>query len=186
MKNLLKCHRGVTLISLTVTIIILMIITGTSIYNLQDGLKLEILKNMQNDISNLRDLVANYYAQYGEIPANKNIVYDITGKNIASSGIISQATDTGEFYIIDLQFLENLTLNYGKDYEKYKQIVRDSNLITRDNINQVNELSDIYIINSDSQNIFYVKGVNVNSKTYYTDYGVEGVDKQPVDLILVN
>ena len=183
MKNFIRSCKGVTLVSLTVTIIVLMILTGTIIYNLQDSLKLQNLKNMQNDISNLRDLVSNYYSLYGEIPANRSIEYDITGKSIASSGIISRATDTGSFYVIDLQYLDNLTLNYGRDYENYKQIVGDSNQITSDIINQVNELTDIYIINGDSQNIFYVSGVTINNNTYYTDYSVDDVDKQSIDLI---
>lgn len=183
MKEVLKNSRGITLVSLTITVIILMIISSIIIVNLQDSLKLENLKNMQNDIANLRDLVADYYSKYGEIPANKQIEYDITRRSIATSGIISDATDTGNFYVIDLQVLENLTLNYGRDYEQYKQIIGDSTQVTDDMISKVNDLTDIYIINADSHNIFYLKGITINNNTFYTDYTEENVDTQPVELL---
>ena len=145
MRNLLKNQKGVTLIYLATAVIVLIIITNVILYSLKDNLQVEQLRNMQNDISNLRDKVASYYAQYGDIPANKNIEYDIAGRDIQTSGIISTAVDTGEFYVIDLKAIENLSLNYGKDYEKYKQIVGDSNNeeITAEMINQVNELTEI-------------------------------------------
>ena len=185
MRNLLKSQKGVTLIYLVTAVIVLIIITNVILYSLKDNLQVEQLRNMQNDISNLRDKVASYYAQYGDIPANKNIEYDITRRDIQTSGIISTAVDTGEFYVIDLKVIENLSLNYGKDYEKYKQIVGNSNNaeITTEMINQVNELTDIYIINGDSNNIFYVQGIDINGEDFYTDYSVEDVDKEAISLI---
>ena len=143
MRNLLKSQKGVTLVYLATAVIVLIIITNVILYSLKDNLQVEQLRNMQNDISNLRDKVTSYYAQYGEIPANRNIEYNITGRDIQTSGIISTAVDTGKFYVIDLKAIENLTLNYGKDYEKYKQIVGNSTEITDDMKNQVNQLTDI-------------------------------------------
>ena len=183
MRNLLKSEKGITLIYLATAVIVLIIITNVILYSLKDNLQVEQLRNMQNDISNLRDKVTSYYAQYGEIPANKNIEYDITGRDIQTSGIISTAVDTGKFYVIDLKAIENLSLNYGKDYEKYKQIVGNNTEITDDMKNQVNQLTDIYIINGDSNNIFYVQGVDINGEYFYTDYSVEDVDKVPVSLV---
>lgn len=187
MKELLKSPKGVTLIYLVISVIVLVIITNVILYSLKDNLQVEQLRNMQNDIAILRDKISTYYAQYGDIPANKNIEYDIAGRDIQTSGIISTAVDTGEFYVIDLKAIENLSLNYGKDYEKYKQIVGDSNNeeITAEMINQVNELTEIYIINSDSHNIFYVQGIDINGEYFYTDYDKEGVDKESVNDLLV-
>ena len=56
--------------------------------------------------------------------------------------------------------LDNLTLNYGKDYEKA------SNDMTTE---EISKLEDIYIVNSVTQNVFYVKGINVKNKKYYSD-----------------
>lgn len=126
-KNFLKKSKGVTLISLSVAVIILLTITGTIIYNLSDNLKVGKLKKLQVDISNLSDKVAAYYAQYNDIP-----VYYITDEetsentrvkytNVGRLSNIVGANDGKDFYVIDLASLDNLTLNYGQDYELIKQ-----------------------------------------------------------------
>ena len=183
MRNFFKSEKGITLIYLATAVIVLIIVTNVILYSLKDNLQVEQLRNMQNDITNIRDKVNSYYAQYGEIPANKNIEYNIAGRDIQSSGIISTAVDTGKFYVIDLKALENLSLNYGKDYEKYKQIIGNNTEITDDIRNQVNQLTDIYIINGDSNNVFYVQGIEIDGQKFYTDYTVEDVDKVPVSLV---
>lgn len=173
MKINLKSNKGITLTALAITVIILVIISNMLIYSFKDNLKLENLKNMRNDISNLRDKVLSFYAQYGDIPANRNIEYTNI-QELKNAGIISTATDTGKFYVIDLKALENVTLNYGRDYEK----ITDSSTAE-----QVNQLTDLYIINADSLSIFYVKGIELGGEKFYTDYVSEDVDKVPVSLV---
>lgn len=166
MNKVLKYNKGVTLITLTITVVILLIVTNIIIYNVQDNLGIEKLRNMQNDIEELTDKIAIYYSKYGSIPAK--IKYTNLD-NIKKSGIISEETDNGDFYVIDLSAIDNLTLIYGKDYEKLKQ---DSNI--------VDTLDDIYIINENSHNIFYVRGVIIKDAKYYTNYTEK--DKKIVDL----
>ena len=169
MKNLIKRSKGVSLISLVITVAVILILTNIVIYNAADSLRTTKLSNMQADIENLRDKVSNYYAQYGRIPANTNIEYTNTS-NINS---ISEAVDSGKFYVIDLAAMENVTLNYGKDYDK----------ITESSTQQeVNGLTDIYIINETSHNVFYVEGIQSGDETYYTDYSAEDADKVAADL----
>ena len=129
------------------------------------------LSNMQADIENLRDKVSNYYARYGKIPADTNIEY-INVNNINS---ISEAVDTGKFYVIDLAAMENVTLNYGKDYEKIKNGEASSP-------EQINGLTDLYIINETSHNVFYVEGIETGEERFYTDYSAEDADTSFVDL----
>ena len=164
---MIKNNRGITVISLSIAVIIILIVTGMLVYSAKDSIYVKNLTNMQNDISNLRDKISLYYSQYGALPASTEF------KSIPA-GMPRGLNDTGRFLIIDLQALDGLTLNYGKDYEKYKN--------NRD-IDQ-SELIDIYIINENSHNIFYVQGVGVNengtTKMYYTDY-TEG-DKEAVEL----
>ncbi len=164
----IKNVRGISLISLVIAITVLMILSNVIIYNVKDDLKLGNLTEMQNDIVNLRDKVSSYYRQNGEIPAN--IAY--TNINaIKEAGVISEAVDTGNFLVIDLSALENLTLNKGKDFEKVKE-----------NPDHVNEYTDLYIINETSHNVFYVAGVTINQDTFYTDYTSEKVDTATVNL----
>lgn len=166
MTKTIKNNKGVTLVALTITVIILLIVTNVIIYNVKDNLGVEKLRNMQNDIEELTDRVSIYYTQYGKIPAK--IKYTNI-QNIKDSGIISEEVDNGEFYIIDLSAIKNLTLTYGKDYEQIKQ-----------DENKANMLDDVYIINENSHNIFYAKGITIKNEKYYTNYTEK--DKKSVDL----
>ena len=89
MKKFLKNEKGVSLISLAVTVIIIVVITNMLLYN-------------------LRDKVGLYYANYGEMPADKDVEYTNLD-NLRNNGRISNTVDTGKFYIIELEDLENLT-----------------------------------------------------------------------------
>ena len=170
-KNKIRDDKGISLIDLVISIIVIMILTSIVLYNAKNDLKLNNLKSMKTDIGNLRDKIGNYYAQYGDIPAIKSKPFtDISVLNAAN---IIGANDTGNFYVIDLKSLENLTLNYGKEYKKIQE---NSNI-------DVNTLTDIYIINEDSYNIFYIKGIEVDENMYYTDYNEKDVDKERIDLI---
>ena len=166
MKKIFRNQKGINLISLTITVVVILIITNIVIYNVKDNLKTQRIKALQTDISNLRDKISTYYSQYGKIPANTEYT------NTSGIDVISSAVDTGKFYVIDLSALDNLTLNYGTDYEKIK-----SGEVTDANI-----LSDLYIINDDSHNIFYVDGVTLDNQTFYTDYTTKDVDTEAVDL----
>ena len=163
--------KGVNLISLTIAVTVILILTGIIIVNSTSSLKSNKLRNMQADIDNLRDKISNYYSQYGEIPADRSIEYT----NINNINSISSATDTGVFYVIDLAAMENITLNYGKDYEK----IRNGEATTEE---EINKLTDLYIINADSHNIFYVEGIELDGETFYTDYVEEDKDTEFVDL----
>ena len=172
MKVFLKENKGINLISLTIAVTVILILTGIIIVNSVSSLKSNKLRNMQADIDNLRDKVSNYYSRYGEIPADRSIEYT----NISHINSISEAVDTGAFYVIDLPAMENVTLNYGKDYEK----IRNGEATTEE---EINKLTDLYIINADSHNIFYVAGIELDGETFYTDYGEEDKDTVPVEMI---
>ena len=165
MKKKLKGDKGINLISLTVSVMVILILVGTILYNLKDNLGIQNLKNMQSDIGNLRDKISSFYAQYGKIPADKEYT------NIEHINVTSNVVDTGKFYIIDLAAMENVTLTYGRDYE---------NIETAED---VNVLQDLYIINETSHNIFYVKGIKLDEETFYTDYNKENVDKVAIEKI---
>lgn len=167
----IKSIRGISLVSLTIATIVLVILANVIIYNVRDNLKVGKLKEMQDDIENLRDKVSSYYAQNGKIPADLTYTNtDAIGK-IGDAGVISDAVDTGDFFVIDLSALENLTLNNGKDFENVKEDQEN-----------VNNYTDLYIINETSHNIFYVAGITVDNETYYTDYRSDSIDKASVDL----
>ena len=166
----IKSERGITLVALTITVIILLIVSSMLIYNANDNIYIKRLTSMYNDISNLRDKVASYYKEYGAIPAK--IEYTAVS-HLRDAGVIG-ANDGEKFLVIDLEKLDGVTLNFGKDYEK----VRQQQYV------DINKLKDLYIINEKSHNIFYSEGIQVKDndkiKIIYTDD--ENIDKVKVPI----
>lgn len=176
MKDKLKQEKGITMMALVVTIIILLILTSVLVFNTQDSVYIKRLNNLYSDIELLRAKTDEYYNEYGQIPAKIKYTNIDTLKNV-----LSTKNDTGDFYVIDLEAMEGITLNYGKDYETVKS---DST--------HANNYTDLYIINENSHNIFFVRGIEIKEKdtvkTYYTDYTEPDettVDIRYVDGILI-
>jgi len=164
----IKNNKGVSLITLTVAVSILIIITGTLIYSTKDTIEIRNLKNMYDDIELLEDKVDEYYIKYGGIPGN--LVYTNTGflEDILkgpdkTEGTGDDSLDAGNYYVIDLVSLEGITsLNYGRDYED----VKDKTTLTTD---ECINYTDLYIINQETHQIYYVRGIESDGGTYHTN-----------------
>ena len=146
----LKEEKGITLITLAVAIIIMFIISSILIYNSSTNIKTRLLNNMYSDIENLKQKVNVYYSSYGTIP-----ILSSKYTNVANSIKTTNPNDNGNYYVINLEVLDNLTLNYGQDYKRYKE---------NPNVGG----NDLYIINEQSHEIYYAKGVTLDNKTYYS------------------
>lgn len=180
MKNKLRQEKGITMMALVVTIIILLILTSVLVFNTQDSVYIKRLNNLYSDIELLRSKTDEYYNEYGQIPAKIKYTNIDTLKNV-----LSTKNDTGDFYVIDLEAMEGITLNYGKDYENVKNLPKNEET-------NANNYTDLYIINENSHNIFFVRGIEIKEKdtvkTYYTDYTEPDettVDIRYVDGILI-
>ena len=199
MKINLKKEKGITMTALVITVIILLILTNMIVYNAQDKKDIDDLTNLYNDIEILNTKVEEFYNTNGTIPAK--IKYTNIS-DLKSANILSNNNDTGDFYVIDLQAMQGLTLNYGREYDDLISEVTDSGIdtsskeLSEDTKNELttiaNNYSDLYIINSNSHNIFYVKGITVSEKTgdkkYYTNYTTPDettVDLRYIDGILI-
>ena len=68
MKNKIKQEKGVTLSILVITIIVLLILTSTLIYNAKGSIHIQNTTKLYNDLELLREKVSEYYNEYGEIP----------------------------------------------------------------------------------------------------------------------
>ena len=172
-KKSIRKNNGVTMISLVIVVMVILILTGVLIYNVKDSLGTSNLKEMQNDIQNLREMVNNYYATNGKIPAKLKYTNEANIEKIRNAGVISEKIDIGDFYIIDLKELENLTLNYGVGYKNITDATTEE---------EASQYEDIYIINETSQNVFYVAGIQLDNEMFYTDYTSEDVDKVAINL----
>lgn len=144
----LKSNKGVTMVALGVTILIIVIITSTLVYNSFTGMSTRTLNNMYNDVELLENKIAAYYVKYGQLPILNLLYTDIsTIKDI-------NVNDNGNYYVIDLSLLPNLTLNFGKGYKSIKQGDTSNN--------------DVYVINEQSHNVYYPAGVKYDGIMYYT------------------
>ena len=178
MKNILKQEKGVSLVSLGVAIIIMMIITGMLIYNTKDTAQVSKLTKMHDDIANLRDKISAYYATYGKVPAYTDVAIEL-GDDAKS---LKGANDIGDFYVIDLKALDGLTLNYGQDYND----IEDDNNDGKIDSDEIEGAKDIYIINEESHNIFYLEGISIDGVNYYTNYVESEKDSMKVNLRYVD
>ncbi len=171
-KNKMRDSKGITLTSLAITVAALTILVNVVIYNITSNIRIDKLEKLRADVENLQDKINDYYLENDSIPIK--LEYTNT-KDLQDAHILSSAFDTGKFFVIDLEKIDNLTLNYGKDYEHVKKFNSLSFEIAK-------QYKDLYIINETSHNIFYVKGMKIGDEVYYTNYASDEVDKVGVDL----
>lgn len=160
-----KENKGITLVTLMLAIMMMLIISSTLIYNASTAIRTRDLNNMYSDIKILKDKVDIYYAKFGTLPIIKDQYTNVDNlKNI-------NANDNDKYYVIDLEAIENLTLTYGKEYKTYKE----SHSAPKKNI---------YVINEQSHTIYYVAGIKLDGKTYYTIPGeYTKVEVQAVNIL---
>ena len=164
----IKNSKGVSVITLSMAIIILILITSMLIYNSTDGIEIKRLNNLYNDIESLNDKVSSYYLENGTLPISVEYNNSDVIANIEASGQ-QNPNDGSEYYILDLQSLEAVSLNYGTGYEDV------------DTSENASDLTNIYIINKVSHTIYYAEGVNVEGILYYTSQE----DWQNIDLVVI-
>jgi len=130
-----KGNKGITIVSLIVTIIVLLILSGTAIYNLSLSNGVGRYNNMVADIKLLNDKILVYYNKYGEIPK--------THRQITVDGTVYN-----EIYLLKL---DDLTLNYGKEYGEMEELT---------------DSSDVYVVD-ENLNVYYLKGVEKSGEIYH-------------------
>lgn len=165
-----KQERGVTVITLTVMVIIMLTITGTIMYSTKSSTKVKKIQNLKNDIDSIESRVNMYYLNYGELPilveyANKEDLKQKLEDNMNNMGAGAQfqdkllyEEDDDTYYIINLEKLENLSLYYGYD-EQYKAVKAGESIEGKD---------EFYIINQKSHKIYFPHGIKIDGVMYYT------------------
>ncbi len=158
MKNkILKKQKGMSLIALTTTIIVLSILTSIIVYNARDNVEIREYKKLENDIEILQNKVNMYYLKNGKLPIVEKDLTTIIYNGKSEYKSQKQSNDNDNYYIIDLRYVGGVTLNFGNGFY---------NINTEKN--NCNDIVDLYIINEQSHRIYYVAGVTANGKTYYT------------------
>lgn len=148
----IRNNKGITMVSLIITIVVMLIIASTTVFVSFDRFQSNNLDKMYNDIGLLSDKVKNYYLKYKGLPivrnatSNEPIKYDYTTFEFTKN-----INDNDNYYVLDLKAMEGISLNYGEE-----------------GFSNPNLSDDVYIINEKSHQIYYVRGIEVEDTTYYT------------------
>ncbi len=142
MKKHIKNEKGITLIILIITIIIIAILTGVVVKKMDTGKDIRNYNYMCADIELLKNKILLYYNENGSAPIKE------TAFNAKTTlGTQASSRDNDNYYEIDLSKLYNITLNYGGG--------------TTSN-------GDVYIVNEQSLEVYYLNGIEYDGIQYYT------------------
>ena len=160
----MKKNKGITMISLVITIIVLLIVTSITIGNGLGQLGIKRVNNLYADIESISTKVAEYYLKNGTLPVydnlyvnNKQELEELFKKNGATEKI-TNVNDGDEYYVINPTKLDNLTLNYGDDYKEWT------------NTSTSEEIQNIYIINSVTHQIYFPHGVRSGDEYFFARF----------------
>ena len=136
----MKKQKGIALVTLVVTVIILMLILGVVVHISTNNLKVKNLNNLYTDLRSLNDHVATYYNKYGALPLGAKYTGEITFDEIKNVN-----DDPNGYYVLDIEKLSNLLLTRNLSWNG----------------------QDVYIINTATHSIYYPKGVVYENAIYY-------------------
>lgn len=152
----MKNKKGISLVVLTVTILIIIILAATVLFYVNDTMTNSEISAFALDIKNVEDLVYEYYLNNNTLPIDEDVEYTKTellaliseGKDSLSKEITDNKDDSQTFYIVDLKKLPIEKTTKGT---------------------QANgDITDSYIVTKDSMNIYYLRGEKIGSKYYFS------------------
>ena len=135
-----KNNKGVTMITLIVTILVISIIAGVTIYQSVENIKARKIDLLYADLELLEDKVNTYYLNNGGLPIKEEF------KGSENFKTVKNVNDNDVYYVIDISSLDGVSLNMKLDF-------------TGD---------DVYIMNEQSHTVYYPKGLTIDNETYYT------------------
>ena len=148
---MMKKEKGIALVSLIITIAVMTVIASTVVYVSLDRFEINSLRKMYTDIELLQDKVSNYYLKYGVLPVLRDNTNTTIQYTYTTLDFTKNSADNNVYYILDLEAMEGISLNYGETGFK-----------------NPNTSEDVYIINQKSHTIYYVKGMELNEQIYHT------------------
>ena len=154
----LKNEKGVTLIVLTITIIVLLIITEITINTSKSQLSIKKLNNLYADLDTINTKVSDYYLKNNSLPVFSNTYLNSRDElsSLLGEESVINSNDDGPYYVLNLSKLDNLTLNYGEQYKEWSDT------------STFQTYQDLYIINGVTHQIYYPKGIIYDGETCFT------------------
>ena len=160
-KTLMKNKKGISMVSLAVTVIVLIILALLAVYNSTSSVDnanksafLQELKDVEEGVANKR--ITNQIAGTGEEILNKGF-YKVTVTNPpASFTSFDKNLLTG--YVVDLELIQFEDSIRGQKYKDYK-----AGSIERVNFGK----DDVYVYDANGV-VYYAKGVAIQDTLYYS------------------
>jgi len=170
--------KGISLIVLIITIVILLILLSVTTVSVGDSIQNSRKSAFASDLASLQDAVNVYYIQNGELPivseGNKYVEYVYKTNNLVDKEDSSNIIELNTTYINE--FKQELVSNF--DITDGENIVSDTVFYKIDlakiNVEKTkrgtgkNGENDIYIVAYPSQNIYYLKGLSIEGKVYFS------------------
>ena len=116
-RKLTRSQKGISLIALTTTILVLAIVTSIVVYNSKNNIMIKQYKKLENDIDVLNNKVGMYYLKNGELPIcmrsdrtyieyNDNRTEEEQKYNKFKED--KHQNDNDKYFILDLKFIIQL------------------------------------------------------------------------------
>lgn len=142
-----KNSKGITLVSLVITIIILMLITSVTIYTGTNIIKQVTLQNVNTDMMLIKAKVKTMEEQ---AKFNKD------NSNYKGTPLIDVHDNKKIDKLVDEEIVEDITKYY---------------LLSKEDLNSMGlekiDIADGYLVNYESEEIIYVRGLKKDDNTYY-------------------
>lgn len=156
MRKNIKSEKGITMIILVITIMVLMVLSIQVYMNLKPVTEIKIYENFRVDIANIEMFVEDFYKNSNKLPAVEKYEQDLS----MLTEKVKNPNDGDVYYVLDLDEMilesgEKLDISLGKQgFEDYKSG------------NKTNK--DIYVINAETHTIYYLEGVKLDGEKFYT------------------
>lgn len=149
--------KGISLMVLVVTIIILSILAGIVVFSAKDAIDISKETNFKMNISKIQDAAVEYYVTRGELPVKKNTValtkaqlltkanLSIAALDTLSQSITSNGDNNSKFYVLDIQ-----KLNVSKA------------------VYDITKKSEVLYINDEGTHVYYITGFRVGEEIHFT------------------
>lgn len=188
-----KSKKGITLISMILTVIVLMIILGAIVYSSNSSFQMKKIESLYSDIDSLKDAISVYYVKNGTLPVYYS-EYDIYGQKVGYKEIeLSNADENtylnipkndydnlNSYYIVDITKLNNISLNnknnipegietgkYSPNLTEYMELPEMEKAQNKPELFKAID-KGMFIVNSKTHIVYYTKGITSDGVTYYT------------------
>ena len=141
--------RGITFLTIVIAVVIMLIFASTATISIINVSNNSSKTKIATEYAYVQEAVNNYYNQNNDYPTTSSVTVDL--QNVNNGDLIQFNLEDNKdnkiiLYQIDLTLLGNLDLVYGKE----------------------SQTSDIYAVSKKTGNIYYLQGVKIGSKTYFT------------------